>query len=81
MKDPESTRFRDVVHSPPHGKVTADIVCGWVNSKNSFGGYAGYQRFVVFGNSVLVEGTRSDVMDDLLASAWKECMPATVAGG
>lgn len=72
MKDPGSVQFLDVVHAPPHGTVTGDIVCGRVNAKNSFGGYVGYRRFVSFGSSAIVEGEGS-VMDDLLKGAWKEC--------
>jgi hypothetical protein len=51
MKDPESTRFRNVRMRAP---VT---VCGEVNSKNSMGGYVGFKRFFVIGGAVArVEG-------------------------
>ena len=40
LKDPDSARF-DLV------RVHADGVCGTVNARNAFGGYAGPQRFVV----------------------------------
>jgi hypothetical protein len=46
LKDADSAKFKDVI------VVTLDkkghslmILCGAVNSKNSFGGYVGYQRF------------------------------------
>lgn len=39
MKDPESTRFGEVINR-------AGFVCGYVNSKNSFGGYTGEKAFV-----------------------------------
>lgn len=49
MIDPTSVVFTD---------VTADLssVCGWVNGRNRFGGYAGKQRFVwVDGGSIQFE--------------------------
>ncbi|MCF5811226.1 hypothetical protein [Pseudomonas tremae] len=46
MKDPDSTRFGDDL-SVNHiqGK---NVVCGSVNSKNSFGGFSGFKRFLYF---------------------------------
>ena len=38
LKDPESARFSEV-------HVTSEAVCGSVNAKNLFGGYAGARRF------------------------------------
>ena len=38
LKDPNSAQFSNV-------KVVEGLVCGEVNAKNSFGGYAGRQRF------------------------------------
>lgn len=44
LKDPSSAEFRDVFfHKGSEGMPTT---CGEVNSKNSFGAYTGYQRFV-----------------------------------
>jgi hypothetical protein len=43
LKDPDSARFGGTVAgTSSQGKVT---VCGWVNAKNSYGGYAGKQPF------------------------------------
>ena len=45
MKDPSSTQFRDVVSKKVGEKDDGSIamlVCGEVNSKNSFGAYSGY---------------------------------------
>lgn len=43
LKDPESARFGDVVAGKdPKGIVFA---CGYVNAKNSFGGYVGDKPF------------------------------------
>lgn len=43
LKDPDSVEFRNVFVS------TANAVCGEFNAKNSFGGYAGFQRFISAG--------------------------------
>ena len=40
LKDGASASFSNVFIS------TTDFVCGEVNSKNSFGGYSGFQRFI-----------------------------------
>lgn len=55
MKDPSSTEF-----GLSRRLVTADgknIVCGTVNSKNGFGGYVGFKRFIYIyeSGSVMVE--------------------------
>lgn len=43
LKDPDSAKFRDV-----RLKAYFDgaVVCGQVNAKNSYGGYAGFKSFV-----------------------------------
>lgn len=43
LKDPDSAEFRWPI---PKDK---NIYCGWVNAKNSFGGYIGFQPFAVIG--------------------------------
>lgn len=44
MKDPDSAKFKDVsVLTSPTG---ATYICGFVNGKNSFGGYNGYKQFI-----------------------------------
>lgn len=42
LKDPESAQFRNSAFY--NSKVP--VVCGEVNSKNGFGGYTGFQRFI-----------------------------------
>ena len=43
LKDPESARFGDIkAGQRSNGDV---VVCGWVNAKNSFGGYIGMVPF------------------------------------
>ncbi len=49
LKDPESVRFK----WPPYVDGS-DLYCGYVNAKNSFGGYVGDARFSAF--VVLVDG-------------------------
>jgi len=45
LKDPDSAKFRDLAgYTTSAGDV---IVCGQVNGKNSFGGYAGFTPFFV----------------------------------
>lgn len=75
MKDPESARFADVSVNMT-GKTP--LVCGWINAKNSFGGYVGFKPFYVL-------GTLAEVRDDASAGnlnnhitfdgAWSICKP------
>jgi hypothetical protein len=46
LKDPDGARFGDIIG----GRDAAGVlnVCGWVNAKNSSGGYAGMQPFMGF---------------------------------
>lgn len=43
LKDPDSARFGDVMAARAADGTT--IVCGYVNARNSFGGYVGMQPF------------------------------------
>lgn len=47
LKDSKSAEFRDIFYSRKGG---THVTCGKVNSKNSFGGYGGFQRFVSAGS-------------------------------
>jgi len=49
LKDPDSAKFRNVGVIIPKVLDTekSGVVCGEVNSKNSFGGYVGFTNFVV----------------------------------
>ena len=49
LKDPDSAKFRNVFF---HRSKSTDmpVACGEVNSRNSFGGYAGFERFVSAGS-------------------------------
>ena len=54
MKDPDSVEFKNVFGSKSPDGV---FVCGQVNSKNSFGAYTGFTRFIGGGKTVFLEGT------------------------
>lgn len=50
--DPNSAEFRDV-HVYRNGK--GKIVCGFVNAKNRFGGFTGFEEFIVIGDAVALK--------------------------
>lgn len=52
LKDPDSAEFGQTVYREP------GIVCGYVNAKNSFGGYTGEKGFIVDieGKSLMIQG-------------------------
>jgi len=52
LKDPDSAQFRGAFFSESGG---VKVVCGEVNSKNSFGGMSGFQRFIAGGDLVFLE--------------------------
>ena len=76
MKDPESARFAGVVASPK-----GSTVCGWVNAKNSFGGYVGYKPFYVMGRFAEVRDEDDVTLSnrDSFAIIWRAC--GLVPGG
>ncbi|MBP7722476.1 MAG: hypothetical protein KA155_08055 [Alphaproteobacteria bacterium] len=50
LKDPSSAKFRNSVF---HRWQGTPVVCGEVNSKNSFGGFGGFQRFIASGDAIV----------------------------
>jgi len=52
MKDPESARFSDVLAVTNSKQITS--ICGQVNAKNSYGGYAGAKSFVYYKNKAFL---------------------------
>lgn len=68
MKDPEAARFRNVQFNPETG-----VACGQVNMKNSFGGYVGYQDFIVKGDFALTRGEAAASLQPLFDEGWKQC--------
>lgn len=59
MKDPDSAKFRNV-RIQRHGMTEYKIVCGAVNSKNSYGGYVGFAKFIASPTDYHVEDTSGD---------------------
>lgn len=51
LKDSSSAQFRNIYFH--RGADNIPMTCGEVNSKNSYGGYNGYQKFISAGNSDL----------------------------
>lgn len=70
LRDPDSAEFSDMkVYSPTDDR--AAIICGYVNSKNGFGGMTGPQRFIA-GGTVLIE---EQVTADQMQIAWNRFCP------
>ncbi len=44
LKDPKSTEFRNV--KLKKNSIAGSVMCGELNSKNSYGAYAGFKRFI-----------------------------------
>lgn len=63
MKDPDAVQFKDVYAN--YTEQYGVAACGLVNSKNSYGAYTGFKRFVSSGKSVILEGR------DNIKSAWE----------
>lgn len=64
LKDPDSAQFRGLFVS------RAGLPCGEVNSKNGFGGYTGYKRFVASGGGLAV--IESDMTPEEFEKTWAE---------
>lgn len=61
LKDPFSAQYRDVVFTKhPNGEY---VFCGYVNSKNSYGGYIGDRLFIAIAEGSLVEASVSSDVD------------------
>jgi len=74
LKDPASATFSDTIVFEPNKGVY--VMCGFVNSKNSYGAYAGNSRFIAGGSSAMIEDSGTDGDFD---SAWYAT--CTNAGG
>lgn len=66
LKDPDSAEFRNVGYYS--GGPEGAAVCGEVNAKNSFGGFAGYERFVAMGPKTAF--LESEVATGEFATVW-----------
>jgi hypothetical protein len=62
LKDPDSAKFSDTkILKASHSDGGFTFICGRVNAKNSFGGYTGFQDFVVYrSESNMIEGGLGD---------------------
>jgi uncharacterized protein YxeA len=68
MTDPSSAIFRDFEsHSnESNGKSKNVTVCGYVNSKNIYGGYAGSRMFI---STVAIDGYNIDVGSVIISNS------------
>ena len=58
LKDPDSARFKDeFVSLSDDAENPVWSLCGTVNSKNAYGGYVGFSRFIVTMNGMLITDT------------------------
>jgi len=65
LKDPESARFSYVRY-----QEGSHYICGYVNAKNSYGGYVGDRTFVVGdGQAILGDGEGDAYPDEYIAKA------------
>lgn len=62
LSDPDSAKFKDQIYN-----------CGYVNAKNSFGGYVGYKRYVVVFNQAYIEGLNGTSTD--MTNLWDSACP------
>ncbi|MGB5147472.1 MAG: hypothetical protein WBN86_10145 [Porticoccaceae bacterium] len=78
LKDPESARFRNLVYVPAPQPGSTDIVCGWTNARNSFGGYVGFRPFYVMGDLTEVRDDESAGWlnnHTMFDAIWSICFP------
>ena len=69
LKDPDSAKFQNLYFHK--GKDNIPMTCGEVNSKNSFGGYGGFQKFISAGSPELT--FLSEQMDaNEFANVWNK---------
>lgn len=71
LKDPDSATFKDVRFNETDSGGA--VACGLVNSKNSFGAFSGFQRFISNGKTTFLEE-----QDKNIADTWtKVCLPSS----
>lgn len=75
LRDPSSADFRNVRF---YSGGPVPVVCGEVDSKNGFGGYTGFQRFIASGDDPNIAFVASDVaVGDSINAAWDQlCIKA-----
>lgn len=70
LVDGKSAQFENVVVANVTGR--GEMVCGWVNGRNSFGAYAGPQPF-------LVADGRTQILGSNIATGWEGALGTCVA--
>ncbi|MDI4656568.1 hypothetical protein [Xanthobacter autotrophicus] len=72
LKYPDSAKFGNIVAGEVGGKI---VVCGWVNARNSFGGYTGMQPFTGHMRNQTSEFIVSAIHDTDIGLDWvrKDC--------
>ena len=78
LKDPQSAVFDDVTYRKRRG---LHVLCGRVNAKNSFGGYAGFRQFIALNGLVQIhnvgqQGRWSRTWNDLCVKTDHDDPPA-----
>lgn len=69
LKDPDSAKFKDVFFNET--KKGGAVACGQINSKNSFGAYTRFQRFISNSKTTYLEEKTKNFVD-----IWVEvCLP------
>lgn len=77
LKDPESARFGEVIAGTMSSGQT--MACGWVNAKNSFGGYVGNKLYSIVINTdgsfgpVVLDGPQTSGASVLCS--WRDLVP------
>ena len=66
LRDPKSAEFSDIRLGPVQSERTGGgAVCGYVNSKNGFGGYSGRERFLAVGDLAYLESGTANGFDGI----------------
>ena len=60
LRDPASAEFRNVSYR--QANTGAHVVCGEVNGRNGFGGYAGFQQFIWHSGNVMIDTEPGDLV-------------------
>lgn len=55
LKDPKSADFRNAKKVKPPSQAEATAYCGEVNSKNAYGAFSGFEKYIVDGRLVMFE--------------------------
>lgn len=73
LKDPDSVKFGHfwIVDQQNYSRETPGEACGFVNARNSFGGYTGLKRFIVSSGGAIEDDRTSH-----FAALWKQVCAA-----